>query len=50
MQWAYGVTCWDIFTAGKVPYATVNLSHLMKELNKGYHLEMPANDACDESM
>ena len=50
MQWAYGVTCWEIFTAGKVPYATVNLNNLLTQLNNGYRLEKPANDACDDDM
>ena len=50
MQWAYGVTCWEVFTAGKVPYATVNLNNILTKLNNGHRLEKPANNACDEEM
>ena len=44
------MTCWEIFTAGKVPYATVNLNDLPGMLNDGYRLEKPVNDACDSEM
>ena len=50
LQWAYGVTCWEIFTAGKVPYATVHLNDLPNRLQNGYRLEKPNNDACDSEM
>ena len=50
LQWAYGVTCWEIFTAGKVPYATVNLPDLSKLVNTGHRLEKPTNLACTDEM
>ena len=50
MQWAYGVTCWEIFTGGKVPYASVNLAELSRLLVNGHCLEKPSNDACSDEM
>ena len=50
MQWAYGVTCWEIFSGGKVPYAEVAMREIPKLLANGYRLEEPSNDACSEEM
>ena len=50
MQWAYGVTCWEIFSGGKVPYTSVHLSELLRSLINGLRLDKPVNDACDEQM
>ena len=45
MQWAYGVTCWEIFSGGKVPYAELMVREIPKLLAEGYRLEKPSNDA-----
>ena len=50
MQWAYGVTCWEIFNGGKVPYASVNLTDLPQMLVNGHRLEKPINSACTDEM
>ena len=50
MQWAYGVTCWEIFSGGKVPYSEVTLRELPKMLVDGYRLDKPLNSACSEDM
>ena len=50
MQWAYGITCWEIFSGGKVPYAGVNAVDLPKRVAKGLRLEKPVNDACSNDM
>ena len=50
IQWAYGVTCWEIFVGGKVPYPGVHLTDLPRLLANGERLEKPANDACDDEM
>ena len=49
-QWANGVTCWEIFSGGKVPYPSVDMTELPKFLNDGQRLEKPMNDACSEEM
>ena len=50
MQWAYGVTCWEIFSGGKVPYSGVGVTELSKLLVNGHRLEKPINDACSDEM
>ncbi|XP_065911887.1 tyrosine-protein kinase Mer-like isoform X2 [Dysidea avara] len=40
--WSYGVTCWEIFSLGKIPYATVENEHLLVALSTGKRLNKPA--------
>ena len=50
MQWAYGVTCWEIFGGGKVPYPGVNVSELPWLFSNGHRLGKPENKACSDHM
>ena len=50
IQWAYGVTCWEIFSGGKAPYASVNPSELSHMLQSGYRMKKPANVACSDEV
>ena len=50
LQWAYGVTCWEIFSGGKVPYGGVGLTDLSQLLATGQRLEKPTNDACSDQL
>ena len=38
LQWAFGVTCWEIFSGGKVPYAGINPVDLPQMLDSGYRM------------
>ena len=44
------MTCWEIFTCGKLPYPGVDPSDLPKFLERGRRLEKPDNAACSDIM
>ena len=50
IQWSYGVTMWEIFTCGRVPYAGIHAMGLLKELKRGGRLEKPDNKACHDDI
>ena len=50
MQWAFGVTCWEIFNGGKTPHATVHPMNMLKLLEDKYRMEKPTNSACTDEM
>ena len=50
LQWAYGVTCWEIFSGGKVPYGGVTITDLSQLLADGHRLEKPNSDACSDQL
>jgi len=50
LQWSFGVTCWEVFTAGKIPYAGVDPLTLIQLLEDGRRLEKPSNVACSVEM
>ena len=50
LQWSFGVTMWEIFTCGKVPYTGIHVMGIVTELQRGAVLEMPDNKACSDSM
>jgi len=49
-QWAFGVTCWEIFTCGRVPYHGISAMGLLYALKDGERLEKPNNAACSDEM
>ena len=50
MQWAFGVTCWEVFTCGRVPYSGISVLSLMAALRNGERLEPPNNAVCSLEM
>ena len=50
IQWSYGVTCWEVFTCGSVPYAGVPALTLSRELSLGHRLPRPSNAVCSDEM
>ena len=50
LQWAYGITSWEIFTGGKIPYSELAIREIPKLLAEGCRLEKPQNDACNDEM
>ena len=50
LQWSFGVTVWEIFTCGRVPYSGVPAMSLLKTLQRGERLERPDNEACSDEM
>ena len=45
MQWSFGVTCWEVFGGGRIPYPGVNSVELPRMLNEGLRLDYPSNAA-----
>ena len=50
MQWSFGVTVWELFTCGRVPYSGVPVMSVLKALKEGQTLEKPENAACSNEM
>ena len=50
IQWAFGVTAWEIFTCGRIPYAGINALRLLKALQSGERLGKPDNEVCQDEM
>ncbi|CAI8044612.1 Tyrosine kinase receptor Cad96Ca [Geodia barretti] len=44
--WSFGVTVWEIFTCGRIPFTGIPAMGLLKELQRGQRLERPNNEAC----
>ena len=45
-QWSFGITCWEVFSGGRIPYSAVNAISILALHEKGTRLEKPANAAC----
>ena len=50
LQWSFGVTMWEIFTCGKVPYNGIHAMGILPELERGAVLEIPDNKACSDDV
>ena len=49
-QWSFGVTLWELFTCGRVPYSGIPVMSILKVLKAGQRLEKPENTACSNKM
>ena len=49
-QWSFGVTCWEVFTCGRVPFSGIKAMSLLTALRNGERLERPFNAACSDEM
>ena len=50
MQWAFGVTCWEIFSGGKTPYPGIHPMDLLIQLERGYRMMKPVNITCTDQV
>ena len=48
VQWAFGVTCWEILTFGRIPYTGIRAMSILNLLKSGERLERPANTICSD--
>lgn len=49
-KWSFGVTCWEIYSGGKLPYAGMSPMDLPRKLELGYRMDIPVNAACSGEM
>ena len=47
-QWSYGVTCWEIFSLGRIPYPGADNANIITLLKCGKRLEQP--ELCPSEM
>ena len=45
-QWSFGITCWEVFSGGRIPYSAVDAISILALHEKGTRLDKPANSAC----
>ena len=50
IQWSFGVTVWETFSGGAVPYAGIRPMTFLKLLTDGETLPIPSNTACSSEM
>ncbi len=49
-QWSFGVTCWEVFALGSMPYAGVDPFAVSRYLLEGERLEKSMNAACSDQV
>ena len=50
LKWSFGVTCWEVFSGGKMPYPGVSPLELTRMLCKGQRMDIPDNATCSKEM
>ena len=41
LQWAFGITCWEVFTLGASPYSALDFEDMLLFIEKGSRLSKP---------
>lgn len=49
-QWSFGITVWEVFSGGKMPYGGFSPFTVKTMLADGYKLEAPLNLASNDDM
>ena len=42
LQWAFGVTCWEVFSLGKTPYPSIDNADIVDYIERGIRLKKPS--------
>ena len=50
LQWSFGVTCWEIFSGGRMPYGGLLPTTIAKMLRDGERMDAPDNLACSSEV
>ena len=50
LQWSFGVTCWEVFSGGHIPYPAISPFNMVTLLESGYRLDKPKNAAVSNEM
>lgn len=46
--WSFGVTLWEIYSYGRVPYPRMSMEETVRRITEGYRLERP--DECPDAV
>ena len=47
-SWSFGVTLWEIYSLGEIPYKEIAPAELRRHILEGNRLQMP--ELCDKEM
>ena len=47
MQWSFGVTCWEVFSGGNIPYSGISPMALLQLLCDEERLSKPPKMKCE---
>ena len=50
MQWSFGITAWEVYSGGMLPYPGVAPSALIRQVVSGDRLPKPENSACSDEV
>ena len=50
IQWSFGVTVWEVYSGGMLPYPGLASAALLRQVASGGRLSKPENSACSDEM